>query len=231
MNSDQIYKKTIICPICKKESKVNMTKKGAFKILKQDFDMQITYEGVNPLFYSVFLCNYCGYANVDKYFENVKDLTKKNIILNITSKWKGITIPEENNLNFAIYLYKLVLLNRTYFEKKNYGELAVINLRLSWLYKEVNDLKQTNRFRENALNCFLESYYSEDSPIGGLYNDSYVEYLISVLYYSLDNLEEALKWTNKLIQNRNTPYKLKEKARDMKEIYKQINTIISKTFS
>ena len=46
-------------------------------------------------------------------------------------------------------------------------------------------------------------------------------YLIGELYRRTGNNEEALLWFGNVIISRNAPFRIKEKARDMKELIKQ----------
>ena len=218
MTLDKIYKKTIVCPICGQETRINMYKKGTFKIKEQDLDMHVTYEGLNPILYEVYICNHCGYANASKYFDKIKSIDKEIISQFISTKWCPIEIPEDNNLEFAIYLYKLALANRTFYNKPSYGELVVINLRLSWLYKDFGDMIQVEKFRGFALDCLLKAYINESMPIGGLFNKSVSSYLISVLYYYKNEFEESMQWLNNVILDRMASEKLKDKARYLKEL-------------
>ena len=218
MTLDKIYKKTILCPICRKETKINMYKKGTFKIKEQDLDMHVSYEGLNPILYEVYICKHCGYTNASKYFDKIKSIDKETISQYISTRWCDIDIPEDNTIEFAIYLYKLALANRNFYNKPFYGELAVINLRLSWLYKELGDTVQLQKFRGFALDCLLKAYLNESMPLGGLYNKAVSAYLISVLYYYNNQFEDCMKWLNNVILDRIAPEKLKDKARNLKDL-------------
>lgn len=213
-----IFKKTIICPICKKESKINAIKKGAFRIIHQDIDLHLKYEGLNPIYYDVNFCNHCGYADLSKYFNKINPKEFDILQKNISYQWTPMEIPMDNNINFAINLYKLVLLNRLYIKKHKKGELAVITLRLSYLFKDLGNEDNISRFRQNTLTCLTEAYTSEEFPLGETFDQYYAEYLLSVLNYYNSNKEEAMKWVGKVIINPYTPHKIKEKARDLKEM-------------
>lgn len=213
-----IFKKTIVCPVCKTESKVNSLKKGAYRIIGQDIDLELHYSGLNPLYYDVISCNNCGYTDVSKYFSKIKSKEIPNILFNISKPWIPRIVPDEHNTLYAIKLYKLALLNRLYVKKDKKGELAVITLRLSYLYKALNDNQNINKFRKHTLECLTEAYRIESFPIGELFDQYYAEYLLAMLNYYDNNKNEAIKWVGKVIVNPFTPHKIKEKARDLKEL-------------
>ena len=215
------YPKKITCPICNKESTVSYPKKGSYRILNQDVDLNVNYEGLNPLFYSVFICRHCGYAARESKFDKIRRIQIDDIKDRVSSKWKNqdIVLPDEYDVNTAVTLHKLALLNHLSLNKPLNSELGIINLQLSWLYKNVNS-KEEERFRKNALECLEQAYLNEDLPLGGVYNAGQSCYIIGSLNHLLGNDDVALRWLQDVILSKDSGYKLKEKARDLKSLIK-----------
>lgn len=218
MSEKYILEKSIQCPICNKITKQPALKSNSIKLLKQDFDLSTTYKDIEPLFYGVYFCNECGYANLTQSFDSPKE--KKYSYKNIhNGVWVKKNIPKENSIDDAIRLYKLVLLNKTTIPKQLFGEIGITCLKLYYLYKLKNDEKEVDRFRKLCLDSLKKSYQTEEFPFGGIYTSSMVSYLIAFFSYEEGDLENSKRWIGNVITNTDTPYKLKEKARDFKDSF------------
>ena len=57
-----------------------MVKSSKNKLLDVDFDLNARYEKVNPLFYEVFVCETCGFAQLNKK-EEMPTLAESKLIL------------------------------------------------------------------------------------------------------------------------------------------------------
>lgn len=215
MNKNTI-KKTIECPICKKITMQQGLKSSVLKVLHQDIDLYIEYEGVEPLYYGVYFCNHCGYANLTQNFLNPKE---RKFVYNglFADKWVQNQIPKNHSLEYAIRLYKLVLLNKTSLTKTLHGEVGIVCLKLYYLYKLQNNEKEMIRFRRFALENLIKGYESESFPFGGVYTDHMVSYLIAIFSFYEGDEDTCKQWLSNLIKDHSTPSRLKEKARDFKD--------------
>lgn len=218
INKKYILTKTIECPICKKKTIQSGLRSSVLKVESQDIDLNVKYKDIEPLLYGVYFCNHCGYANLSQTFDNPKE--RKFVYNNLfKEKWKQREIPEIHSLDYAINLYKLVLLNKISIAKKMNGEIAIVCLKLYYLYKIKNDEKEMKKFRKLCLENLKEGYEKEDFPFGGIYNNYMVSYLISIFSFFENDIDICKQWLSSLIKDINAPYKLKEKARDFKEQY------------
>lgn len=214
-----VIKKKIECPICNKVTEQLGLRKTLLKVINQDYDLQVQYEDIEPLFYGVFFCSHCGYANLTQNYEKPKE--KKYSYENLFQKeWnKDRNIPTENSLDYSIKLHKLVLLNKTSISKPLNGEIGIVCLKLYYLYKLKKDEKEMCRFRKLSLDNLKKGYEHEEFPFGGMYNDFMVCYLIAIFSYYEGDIQTSKQWLSNLIKDTKVPYKLKEKARDFKEMY------------
>jgi uncharacterized protein len=211
-----LYEKTILCPVCGKESKNLAVKKSSFKVENRDTDSMVYYSGVNPSFYEVSYCTECGYAALPVYFPNLSEKAIRAIKTNISSKWSKPSYPDYFTVEFAIKQLKLALHNAIIKESLD-SEKGLICIKLSWHYRLIGDIENEKRFQEQTIACFENAYQREKFPAAGM--DEYsIQYLIGELYRRLGNFDKALSYYSAVIIANEAPSKLKEKVRDMKDL-------------
>lgn len=216
---DYLYDKKLTCPICGRIFTVKAIKTSSYRMKDKDTDFFIRYDIINPYFYDVWLCNNCGYAAMKADFEKIRnfqiDLVKKNII----PKWKGREYKIPYNVDAAIERYKLSLLNYYYSDAKA-SKKAMNCLKLAWMCRLTEDLQAEKDYLKEALKGFNDAYFNEDFPIYGM--DRYTTmYLIGELNRRTDNVDEAMIWFSKVITTPSINKRLKELARDQKDLIKE----------
>lgn len=211
-----LYEKTVNCPICGRESKNKAVKKSSFKVINRDSDSMIYYSGVNPSFYEVTFCPECGYAALPSYFPNVNQKHISAILQNISLKWQKPVYPEIYTEEFAIKQLKLALHNAVVMDSPD-SIKGLLCLKVSWLYRLMNDAENEKRFQEQTILCFEKAYISEKFPAAGM--DEYtMQYLIGDLYRRLGNNDKALQSFSAVLVASGAPSKLKEKVRDQRAL-------------
>jgi uncharacterized protein len=213
-----LYDKEIMCPVCNSKFKARSVKTSASRMIKKDSDFFIHYENINPYFYDVWLCNSCGYASMKHDFNKIKEYQMEKVKKYISSKWKGSKYPDIYDVSIAIERYKLSLLNYCIIDSR--ASCKALNcLKLAWMYRLCDDHENELSFIKQALEGFNEAYYNEDFPIYGM--DRYATmYLIGELYRKSTNNEQALLWFSKIITSPSIPQKIKDMARDQRELIK-----------
>lgn len=217
-----LYDQEVQCPVCGSKFKVRSVKSSSYRVLKKDSDFFIRYGTANPYFYDVWLCNICGYATMKSDFNKIRGFQIEKIQKNISMKWTGRTYPEVYTIDNAIERYKLSLYNSVVMEAKT-SRKAMNCLKLAWMYRLLEDDKNEQLFLAQALSGFSEAYSSEDFPIYGM--DRFTtEYLIGELNRLVGNYEEANRWYGKVILSSAAPQKIKDLARDQRDLAKQAAT-------
>lgn len=219
VEKSSLYNKKIICPVCENKFLARAVKSNSYRVSKKDTDLFIVYALTNPYFYDVWVCNSCGYATLKVDFFKIREYQKKLILDNITSKWKGKTYPEEYDINIAIERYKLALLNYTAMEGKA-SQKSMTCLKIAWMYRMLEDDKNELLFLKEALTGFNQAYLNESFPIYGM-NKPTMMYLIGELNRRTGNDSEALLWLGKVITTPGVSSKLKNLARDQKDLIKE----------
>lgn len=216
---DCLYDKKVTCPVCNSSFTVKAVKTSSYKMKGKDSDFFIRYELINPYFYDVWICNSCGYAAMKADFEKIKSFQKELVETNITPKWRGRDYKTPYDINTAIERYKLSLLNYYYIEA--YSSKKAMNcLKLAWLYRLLNDTKNEQTYLTEALNGFNDAYINENFPIYGM--DKFtIMYLIGELYRRTGDNENALLWLGRVITSPVANKKIKDLARDQKDLIKK----------
>ncbi|WP_243122839.1 DUF2225 domain-containing protein [Haloimpatiens lingqiaonensis] len=220
-NCKFLYKKEILCPVCNNKFKEKAVKTSAYVMDTKDSDFFIRYRFINPYFYDVWVCPCCGYSAMKADFLKIKSHEISLVKEKITPRWKKREYPEEFNADIAIERYKLALLNY-YITETVSSKKAMACLKLAWMYRLKNLNENENEFLNQALNGFENAFFKESLPIYGM--DRYTTmYLIGEINRRIGNDEKALLWFSKVITQPGVKFKLKELARDQRDLIKALN--------
>jgi uncharacterized protein len=216
--SSMLYDKEITCPVCGSIFKARAVKIAASKVKNKDSDFFTRYLSINPFFYDIYLCNKCGYASMKRDFKNIREAQIELVKEKISPKWTGKKYPELYDIDVAIERYKLALLNCVIINSRS-SKKALNCLKLSWMYRLKSDAENELAFLREALKGFSDAFYSEKFPIQGM--DRYtIMYLIGELHRRTGNSDDALLWLSEVITSQNVENKLKDLARDQRDIIK-----------
>jgi uncharacterized protein (DUF2225 family) len=214
-----LFDRELVCPVCDNSFKVRSVKTSAARMQKKESDFFIRYTIINPYFYDVWVCNICGYATMKIDFEKIRTHQIEKVQKSISQKWKGISYPAVYDLNIAIERYKLALLNYCVMEARSSAK-AMTCLKLAWMYRLAEDFENEIVFLKQALEGFNDAYYNEDFPIYGM--DRFTTmYLLGELNRRTANFDQANLWFSKIITASSIPQRIKELARDQRDLIKE----------
>lgn len=218
--NEGLYNKKVKCPVCSKEFEVTKVKSKACKVASRDSDFCVYYEGINPIFYNVWVCENCGYSAQEEKFEDIKPNESELISKNISQSWSKRSFSGERNIDNALDAFKLTLYNLQIRKAKS-SDVAKVCLRIAWLYRIKKDEREKD-FLQYALKNYNDAYEKERFPIDKL--DEYTcMYIIAELHRRTGNLEEAIKWFSRLVgsQEARKNASLIESAREQFQIAKE----------
>lgn len=230
---DFLFEKAYTCPICEKEFKVKTVKIGKARLLGTDLDLRPKYENIDMLKYDVILCPNCGYAALSRYFKFLTASQAKWISEKISKAFKPPKDEHEiYSYEEALERYKLTLANAIVKQAKA-SEKAYICLKTAWLLrgqgehldqkdpeyakKKAENEAAENEFLRNALEGFLAARQTESYPMCGM-DESTVDYLIAVIALRFEQFDVATKLVSNILVAPGTNPRMKEKARDLKEL-------------
>lgn len=214
-----LYAKEVVCPICGHTFKAKAVKTSSYRVVKKDSDFFIRYDIINPYFYDVWLCNFCGYTNTKADYYKIKEFQKPAITSKITPKWHGRNYPEVYDVNVAIERYKLALFNSCIYGADS-SKKAMNCLKIAWMYRLLDDNENESTFINQAIEGFNDAYMNEHPPIYGMDNATLM-YLIGELYRRVGDDDNSLIWFSRLITSQGVDQKIKEMARNQKDLIRQ----------
>jgi uncharacterized protein (DUF2225 family) len=198
MDNKKIYNTTVICPVCNNQFPGTKVRLGAYRITGRDSDFAVNCEGINPIFYDIFVCDNCGYAAYQDRFDNILPKDRTIIATQIYPFWKQHNYSGERTLETALQTYKLALYLLQLRDAKS-SEIAKTCLRIAWLYRWKGEPRETE-FLQFALQYYSQAYQTERFPLEKM-DDAHCTYLIAELHRKLGHLEEATQWFGKVFSN------------------------------
>lgn len=231
---EALFDKSYECPICSATIKAKTVKTGKCKLISTDEDLRPVYQNIDSLKYDVVFCKECGYAALKKFFDQpVLPVQKQKVKEQIANKFKGGG-KEYETLSYAesIRRHKFALLC-SMVKNDKLSEQAYTCLKIAWLFrgeaeqlqKEETDhsekIAELNEqeavYIAKAYVGFSEAYMKEDFPMCGM-DEVTFSYLVADLAYKTNHITEANRWISQVITSRVAPQRVKEKARDLREL-------------
>jgi len=228
-----LFDKSYTCPVCEGKFKAKTVRSGKVRANGTDFDLRPRHVQLDAIKYEAILCPYCGYAAMNRYFEQLLPMHKKMIQDKICASFKkryeeGM---EEYSYDVALDHYKMVLLNNMVKGAKA-SELAYTCVKIAWLYRGMSESleegtpeyeekkeqaqNEEKSFLRKALDGFIKARMEEDYPMAGM-DEPTCNYLTAALAIECDELGVASKMVSELLTSRNTTSRIKDKAYDLKE--------------
>ena len=231
--TDYIFDKTMVCPVCDQNFKTKTMKAGKVKLLSMDIDLRPKYQEVDSLKYDAIVCPACGYAALRKFYNMVTNGQIRAIKEKISVNFKGINQELETyTYDDAIARHKLALVNAIVKNAKD-SERAYICLKTAWLIRgkretlpedtpnyeeEKRKLQEEEyQFLEKAYHGFKMAFPKDLFPMCGMDEDT-CTYLVAELARRSGEFDDASRWISKLLVSRTANDRIKEKGRDVKEL-------------
>lgn len=228
-----LFSKSYTCPVCDQEFHSKMVRTGRVRLLSSDTDLRPKYQSVDSLKYDVIACPNCGYASLSRFFKFMLPAQAKMIRDNITKSFKGIdTESSIYSYDEAIMRHQLALAN-TVVKKANTSEKAYTCLKMAWLYrgkaeslaeggdKNEEEISKLNvkeaELLKKACEGFKTAFATEEFPMCGM-DEITLMYLIAELCRRTGQYEESGRWISKVLTSRGANERIKNKARDVKEM-------------
>lgn len=231
--SDFIFDKSTVCPICSATFKEKTVKTGKARIIGHDDDLRPIYDSYDLNKYDVTMCTKCGYSSLTKSFTAVSPVMMKLIKSEICSKYKGREeYGEVYTYDDAIERYKMALLNAVVKHSK-VSERAYLCLKLAWLYrgkaeilpdythnyeKVINECnKFEDEFLKRAYEGFVSALAKENFPMCGM-DEMTLSYIMGVLARKRKDYSNSMRLLGRVILSRGVSDNLKERAREQKKL-------------
>jgi uncharacterized protein len=237
---DNIFDKTFTCPVCDNEFKSKNVKSGKVKLLNLDADLRPIYQHMDPLKYDAVVCPHCGYAALNRFFKYVTSAQAGLIKKSISVSFRGL--KENGNIydyEDAIARHKLALIN-SIVKKAKTSERAYTCLKTAWvlrgkaetLSKDLPDYKnqiealekEEADFITKAYDGFDEAFSKETFPMCGM-DEVTITLLMAELARRIGKYDEAGRWISRVLISKEANERIKQKARDIKDMIREGKTI------
>ena len=204
------------CPICEKTMRVVKTR-SRITVTKRDDDACTHYENFNPYYYTVWVCEHCGFAADESTFTTkmpdryLKILRSVLLTRNIKIPFVAERTVENAATSFRLALKYLEIIHGKASKKAKYAH------QLAWIYRIAGDTAQETEFLQKAAEFYEEALTTEHFPIDAL-TDNAVVYLIAAIYKRLGNEKKATIYLSKLIGDqgvRTREPRIYDRARDL----------------
>jgi len=204
------------CPICEKTMRVVKTR-SRIMVTKRDDDACTHYEDFNPYYYTVWVCEHCGFAADEKTFTTKIPDRHLNLLRSVLLT-RNIKIPfvaertvENASTAFRLALKYLEIIHGKASKKAKYAH------QLAWIYRIAGDKEQETEFLQKAAEYYEEALAKEHFPIDAL-TDNAVVYLVAAIYRRLGDNQKATLYLSKIIGDqgvRTREPRVYDKARDL----------------
>ncbi|WP_438446416.1 DUF2225 domain-containing protein [Gorillibacterium sp. sgz5001074] len=170
----------------------------SFKRAKStESDFYVHYKDINPEYYVVRVCPFCGFATTENFSEKLTEEQRGDFELRVRVNWTMKDYGGERTWAEALQTYKLALLCAQIKGEKD-RILSGLLHHIAWLYREKGDTEQEKRFLDFALASYVKVFENEGMDI----NNARLMYLIGELNRRLGNYYEAVKWFSRVINDK-----------------------------
>ncbi|WP_100332151.1 DUF2225 domain-containing protein [Bacillus xiapuensis] len=194
------YQKQENCPLCGQVFHSTKMRTRFVKVADHESDLKPIYKqsGLNPLFYNVKVCCHCGYSFTDDFSPYFAPGVREELKQKISANWTPQDYGKERDAQMAINSYKLALYSGV-IKREKHLTLAGLALRIAWIYRDLQNSGQEQRFLRLAAKQYEEAYSKEDLTATAM-SDVKVLYLIAELNRRTHHIETAVFYFSKVIE-------------------------------
>lgn len=192
----------LACPVCSVSFKLHTPKSGTSVLERRDADFCPYYSGINPLFYSVWVCPGCGFAALKEHFRELSASERASLTMVLAGAQEHRRhdfTKDERSLFAAMISFQLAL--KSYEARKMPPEVrAGLLLRLAWTCRYGNDRKREHVYLESASQLYQEAYdkgVSRNSSI----SEAHVAFLVGESMRRIGRGPEAIDWFLRAIKD------------------------------
>ena len=191
-----LYQIKVKCPCCEQEFQTSRVRPSLKRAVRSDSDFCSYFKDVNPDYYVVRVCPYCGFAFTENFREYLTPKQKQDYYEKIGVHWKVKDYGGERTEAEALECYKRALL-AAQTTGQNIRVIAGILHHIAWIYRYQGNKEQEDRFLAYALDAYIKVFEEERSG-----SNARLMYLIGELNRRLGNYHEAVRWFGRVIRDK-----------------------------
>jgi uncharacterized protein len=190
----QIKVKCICCEVSFQTSRVRPSFKMA---LRSDSDFCSYFKTINPDFYVVRVCPFCGFSATENFNERISEKQRSSYFEKIGNQWKQREYGRVRDEVEAMETYKLALITAQAIGEKDRVIAALLH-HIAWLYRYDGNREQEDRFLKFAKDAYVRVYETERDSL----KNARLMFLIGELNRRLGEYSEAVRWFGRVIHDK-----------------------------
>lgn len=194
---DPLYSVKCTCFMCGNEYTTSRVRPSFKKPSGRDSDFCLHYTDINPEYYVVRVCRYCGFASTENFTMKISESQKKKFLDTIGMNWTGRDYGGERSWRDALETYKLALLCAQIKEESSRVVAGILH-HIAWMYRYKGMKEMEDRFLKHALEAYTSLFEGAESEL----NDAKLMYLIGELNRRLGNYHEAVRWFSRVVHDK-----------------------------
>lgn len=194
---DPLYQTKVACVCCEAEYSTSRVRPSLKRAIRSDSDFCAYFSSVNPDYYVVRVCPYCGFASTENSNARLVEWQRKAYLDRIGQHWTKRDYGGERSGADALACYKLALLTAETIKDKDRVVAGILH-HIAWLYRYEGNAEQELRFLGYALDAYVRTYESERD----LVNNARLLYLIGELNRRLGRFHEAVRWFSRVVHDK-----------------------------
>ncbi len=195
----ELYNEDVTCALCGKKFTVTKVRMSRLRVAGRDTDFNVTYEGLDPNYYTVWVCPHCGYAAPESAFTELNQAQKEALLAWLGGRKPTVDFSGVRTWDTAMAAFKLAI-----FQAQKRGArpsvVAGLCLRAAWLCRAAGDATEAH-FLKAALDNYIVAYDKEEFPIGKM-TERGLQYLLGELYLRVGRPQEAVGWFARVVEDR-----------------------------
>jgi uncharacterized protein (DUF2225 family) len=207
--TDGLYDRKVRCPLCEETYNTKKVLTRAVKILETEGDFYARYGGPNPVHYLINVCSTCGFSFLEKTQPRVTPLRRQQYVSEVASKWVARDYCGVRSIKQAVISFKLAVFCAQFVGEPS-RTIGGLCLHLAWLYREMGDEVEEQRFLRDALEFYIDAF-EHDSR---LEDNGKMPYLIGELARRVGDDKQAVLYFNQVIQDKQSAPKYTKLARN-----------------
>lgn len=196
---EPLYESTANCPCCETTFPITRVRPSFKNPSSSDTDFCGYYnKGVNPDYYVIRVCPYCGFSFSENSFtRGLTENQKKLYYKEIGNHWTSQSFLGERSDEVALVTYKRALMIAQLLEVPN-AVIAGFLHHIAWIYRYMKNEAEEQRFLNFALDRYIIVYENES----GSDKNARLLYLIGELNKRLGNYNDAVKWFSRVVNDK-----------------------------
>lgn len=194
---EPLYPVNVKCLYCEVTFQTMKVRPSFKKSYKSDTDFCLYFKEMNPDFYVVRVCPFCGFATTENFSDKLTAGQKMLFEDKIRKNWVMKDYSRERDWEDAMTTYKLALVVAQIKEEKDRVVAGLLH-HIAWLYRYQGNEVQEKRFLQFALESYIGVFEKEGMDV----NNAKLMYLIGELHRRLGDFKNAVKWFARVVNDR-----------------------------